>query len=614
MKDFKIRLSLRYKLLFLLTTLPVASLTIYLFMAADLFQKDKVAYVFDSSATVSRSLGTQMRIELQGAYASLRVLVEHYDFNVNGFSPIAQELFSKNPKAHALLLFRQEAAGQYVKLGQITKETAAAKSFSEDTKILSELRDRAVKSIVSVSESALGSGMISLSFRLGEKTDPKPMIVIALYQAEDMINAFDSTGLYSSMVMTRSGDLSLGASEVVGPDLDLLRGVLKSKANEGTAQAKMKDGQNYLISYASVGLGDLMVVSKVDKNKALKAVEVLIFKSLLFFVALLALTLVISVFASGQLTSALSELFEATQKIAQGNFNVRVQARSRDEVGGLATSFNFMAAEVSRLMSETAEKARMQSELETVKTVQETLFPAPHCQFGPLRVMGHYEPAGECGGDWWSYSKVGNKVYLWIGDATGHGAPAALITSAARSAAAVIEGLPDMTPASALTIMNRAIQMTSKGQIMMTFFLASIDMDANTLTYACASHDPPYLLKKTGAKLSKRDMIPLNEVNGPRLGDQKDFEYKDITIGFGPGDMVFLYTDGFLDIENPQGKKWGERAFLKSIIDSANNGTGVDTKVQNILEVATQFRSGSSLIDDVTMVMCEYEMIARAAA
>src|SRR5882757_3887342 len=100
MENFKIRISLRYKLLALLTTLPVVSLALYLFMATDLFQKDKVAYVFDSSATVSRSLATQMRIELQGAYASLRMIVEHFDFNQRQFSPMAQELFEKNPKTH----------------------------------------------------------------------------------------------------------------------------------------------------------------------------------------------------------------------------------------------------------------------------------------------------------------------------------------------------------------------------------------------------------------------------------------------------------------------------------------------------------------------------------
>ncbi len=607
-------MSLRYKLLLLLTALPVASLAVYLVMATDLFQQDKVAYVFDSSAAVSRSLATEMRIELQGAYSSLRTIVENYDFDKHEFSQFGQDLFNKNLKAHAVLLFRHETSGSYTKLGVLVKPEDSAKTFATDEGTLQHLREQAVQNTLAVHDNNLGAGVISLSFRLGEKEEPDHMVVMALYQAEDIVNALDGTGLYSSLAMTRSGSLSMGGTELSPKDTALLQGLLNSKSNEGTAESKMADGKIYLISYASVGLGDMTVVSRLDKAKALKAVEVLVAKSLLFFVALIAMTLIISVFASIQLTSALRELFEATKKITQGDFKVRVKARSNDEVGGLAESFNTMAGEVARLMTETAEKARMEGELATVRTVQETLFPAAKVKFGPLRIMGHFEPASECGGDWWSYSRVSDKIYLWIGDATGHGAPAALITSAARSAAAVIEDLPDMTPGAALRIMNRAIHQTSKGSIMMTFFLASIDLANGSFTYACASHDPPYLLKRTGQKLTRKDLLPLNEVNGPRLGDQKDFKYEECTVEFERGDQIFLYTDGILDIESPDGKKWGERIFLKTLLDSANLNENVDSKVEHLLKTLNGFRAGTHLIDDVTMVMCEWEAENRMAA
>jgi sigma-B regulation protein RsbU (phosphoserine phosphatase) len=258
-------------------------------------------------------------------------------------------------------------------------------------------------------------------------------------------------------------------------------------------------------------------------------------------------------------------------------------------------------------MVETAEKVRLQGELNTVKIVQETLFPQSQTQFGPIRIKGHFQPASECGGDWWSYSRVDDKIYLWIGDVTGHGAPAALITGAAKSAAAVIEILGDMSPGKALTIMNRAIHETSKGKIMMTFFLASIDLSQGKMSYACASHDPPYLLKHSGQKLSRRDLMPLNDVNGSRLGEHKDSQYKDITIEFSPGDQIFLYTDGVLDIQNPQGEKWGERAFLKSLVECANIPSNVDSKVESFLASLNGYRLGAEPIDDVTMIMCEYE-------
>lgn len=607
MRHFKVSISLRYKLLFLLVTLPLLSLGLYLLMATDLFQKDKVAYVFDSSATVSRSLATQTRMEVQTSYATLRTVVENFDFAANDFNASAKDLFAKNPRLHALALLRRENSGQYTKLGQLVKDAAPAQKFSNDQAVQQKIREFAVKNAAYMSEDQTTPGAVHVGFRLGEQEDPNHMVALALYQAEDLLGAFEGSGLYSSFVVTRDGNISIGAIDVVGADLGLLRDVLKTKANEGTAETKLSDGQTYLVSYGSVGIGDLIVISKVDKTKALKAVEVLVAKSLLFFVALLASTLLISVFASNKLTSSLRELFEATAKVAKGDFTVRVEPKSKDEVGGLAESFNWMTAEVARLMNETAEKVRMEGELHTVKAVQETLFPAAQSQFGPLKIRGHFEPASECGGDWWSYSRIGNKVFIYVGDATGHGAPAALITSAARSAAAVIESMDDVTPAKALTILNRAIHMTSKGSIMMTFFVGAIDLDEKTFTYASASHDPPYLMRRSGEKLSKKDLKPLNDVNGPRLGDQKDFQYEETSFPWEPGDMLFFYTDGILDIQDPTGKKWGERAFLKTLIDSANNGEDVDRKVEQIRTQLNQFRSGSDLIDDVTMVMCEFE-------
>src|SRR5262249_20166287 len=154
------------------------------------------------------------------------------------------------------------------------------------------------------------------------------------------------SGTYSSFVVTRGGQVAIGSLDVVQTDLETLQAKVLKKGNEGTTEAKLADGAVYLISPAPVGVGELMVISKVDKGKALKAVDVLLAKSILFFVALLASTLLISVFASNQLTSTLRELFEATRKVAQGDFNIQVTPKSGDEVGGLAESFNWMAAEV----------------------------------------------------------------------------------------------------------------------------------------------------------------------------------------------------------------------------------------------------------------------------
>src|SRR3954465_7014130 len=108
MDQFKVRVSLRYKLLFMLVSLPLISLGLYLVMATDLFKSDKIAYVYDSSATVSRGLATQARMETQTAYATMRTIVENFDFSIRDFNSVGKDYFAKNPRVHAILLFRRD--------------------------------------------------------------------------------------------------------------------------------------------------------------------------------------------------------------------------------------------------------------------------------------------------------------------------------------------------------------------------------------------------------------------------------------------------------------------------------------------------------------------------
>ncbi|MGE4134029.1 MAG: hypothetical protein AB7F86_20500, partial [Bdellovibrionales bacterium] len=125
----KIRLSLRFKLLFVLVSLPLISLGLYLLMATDLFQKDKLAYVFDSSASLSRALATQTRMELQGLYENTRGIVEAYSPESGQFSELGQGLFDRNNRIHAVILERKDSSGQFKRLGHLLKPAPPAQAF-----------------------------------------------------------------------------------------------------------------------------------------------------------------------------------------------------------------------------------------------------------------------------------------------------------------------------------------------------------------------------------------------------------------------------------------------------------------------------------------------------
>lgn len=380
----------------------------------------------------------------------------------------------------------------------------------------------------------------------------------------------------------------------------------KSSVHTWNSTKTLSSSSPWLIANIAVGIGNLSVVAFVPKGAALATVKLLAVKSTLFLILLIGFAALVSVLSAHQLTAALKKLFEATRNVAQGNFDIAIPVESEDEVGGLTRGFNQMTQEIKRLLLETAEKTRMESELQTAKTVQSTLFPEMRFTSGPIIIEGFYEPASECGGDWWYYNKVGTKTYLWIGDATGHGVPAALVTSAARSAARILEELPDIPLDQAMSLLNKAINGTSRGKVNMTFFLGAFDEETGILKYCNASHDPPFYIPFKDEDLKKSDILPLMDAAGPRLGESPDSTYSMAEISFHPGDRLVLYTDGVTELRNSEGNLWGERKFIRSLLDTFNQGSSVEAAMQNLAVNIKEYRDQAILEDDVTYFIFQY--------
>ena len=608
MEQGKVRFSIRYKLLLLLTILPVICLSLYLLMATSLFEKDKIAYVYDSSTAVARSLSAQTRMELSHVIGSLRPMFESFEGNTQTYNASGKEMFERQKKIKLLALFKKTPQG-YAPPAILELASAKPEQLLSRPEWIEDWKKKAEQFNFYITKHPTSTGSIMMAQLHKNAQGAIVALNINIFDDPELTDSFLGASAYQNFLVHRKGEVAIRPDEVVG-DITF-NNLLEIPTSEGTSEVKSKDGTTFLASFSDIGYENWTVVSIVDKAAALKTVEVLMAKSILFFISLISSTLIISLFASGRMTSTLRELFDATKKMAQGQFDVKIKVDSNDEVGGLAQGFQWMAAEVSRLMKETAEKARMESELSTVKTVQETLFPEAEGKLDGVKVRGHFEPASECGGDWWSYSKVGDKMFVWIGDATGHGAPAALVTSAARSAAAIIEAIPNVTPGKAMEVLNHAIHQTSRGKILMTFLIASIDTKTGEVVYANASHEVPYILRKVaGRSGTKKDLIPILEVNGPRLGEKDNIQYQEGKFKLENGEILALYTDGVLDIQNQKGDKIGERNFLKALAKLTTMETPVVNKMECLTTELSAYRSGTTLIDDVTLMLCEYEKAA----
>lgn len=612
----KIFISIKHKLLFLLLSLQVLGLGSYFFLVSGLFKSDKTAYIFDSNATLTQSVAQEFQRTLDSAkdltLASAGNYVDSYMSSKNkqtvGDNKLLDQVLSLSASINhvGIWLYNPETN----KFNQIYTKSNLPDSQKEIENTFNSLdaeqfksKEMTFKKIKSTDYFVAAKSYFSPSgwpYVLVQGFDTKVISTIINSSPLHKILITDSSG----QVLVKSAQAELTSVESV-QEWSNFKDTQKNNVPSGASVFKDPSGKEILSSYYNVASAGLKVMAMVDYDLAMRAIALLVVRSLLFLTMILSVIAMVAIVAARRLTKHLSSLTDATHHIAQGNFKIRVNTNTNDEVGYLANSFNKMASEVERLMLETAEKARMQNELQTAKLVQSTLFPKPNVDLGSVVVSGYYEPASECGGDWWNFSEVGDKVIIWIADATGHGVGPALLTSAAKSAASVIESMKITSAAEMMSIMNKAVFETAKSQILMTCAIGVIDKNKNTLTYANASHEFPSIMRKKGAEL---ETIWLLDAQGPRLGQDLASEYTETTVELMPGDKIVLYTDGVLDIKDKAGKGYGDMKFAKSLNNLVSKqDTQPEIIIKSLVEEFNSYRSGSELVDDVTLCICEFK-------
>jgi sigma-B regulation protein RsbU (phosphoserine phosphatase) len=607
-------LSLRNKFMLFAMSLPMVSIVLSLVLAVDVFKKDKIAYIFDSSLAVSKAKASNIQMTLEEAKMVARNLAINYEPQSRSLSENGVATFNMEQKILSVSLFESKSTDPDAKLERLLflqkgDQNRPAPTLQLTKSISNELKADGVSLI----HNDLENETVQLLVSLSASTDTEQILSLVEMKDATFSAAFKQQKPYSSFLMRANGEPIAGSSNKEmtenSAQLKSLWDILSnSVGNESTIEFANAGGDESLASFVRVASSGMSVISVVPKAEAFVAVQSLIHKTFLFFCVIALSTIIISVLASRRLTAALGILYDATTRVASGDFNVNILVKTRDEVGALANSFNLMTKEVARLVVETAQKARMENELETAKTVQATLFPPNNATLGPMEISGYYQPASECGGDWWFYSEDSERVYIWIGDATGHGAPAALLTSAARAVVSVIEFEDKaISAARAFGILNHAINKTSKGQIMMTFFLAIIDKKSGLMTYANASHEPPMLLHATDTPPTRDDFQYLNEVNNPRLGQDIQGQFQETTVQLKDGDQIVFYTDGVYDIVNLEDKKFGERKFAKLLSQVLIEKQSTEIKMRGIIEELETYRRGTALADDVTVIICKYK-------
>lgn len=329
---------------------------------------------------------------------------------------------------------------------------------------------------------------------------------------------------------------------------------------------QFKDNKLQLITI----IGKILDSSSVKLEESLEELKQTfrIAVTLIAVIAVIAviLGLAIAYIISGRVTRPIKLLMKLIGEVESDNYDAQVEVISKDELGKLSKSFNNMITRVKISRQKLGETTRLQKEMEIAEQLQTSLLP-PIPEHPDFEIAALMNPADEVGGDYYDIViDKNNRTWFAIGDVSGHGLNSGLIMMMAQSSFVTTVNTAVSGPKSPgdtlmnvneLLYLNTKKRLGKKNFMTMTFF--RYDGDGKFI-HAGAHLDIVIYRDKT----KKFDII---ETKGIYLGLKSDiskitFESK---FDLHENDILFLYSDGIIEVKNDKGKLLDMEGFIDII-------------------------------------------------
>ena len=282
------------------------------------------------------------------------------------------------------------------------------------------------------------------------------------------------------------------------------------------------------------------------------------------------------------------------------------QARSVTSLLGRLEATNAgLEEEVDRrtgeLMAAREENLRMSAELQVTHRLQQMLLPrAAELEAVPeFTIAAAMRPAEEAGGDYYDVLQYGGRLFVGVGDVTGHGLESSVVMLMAQSAVRTLAAGGELDPVRFLTVLNRVIydNLQRIGSYKnLTLMLAHYDRERLTI---CGQHEEMLYLPAGKGVVEQIDTLDL----GFPLGLEPEIEQflKPHQVHLDPGDTVVLYTDGITEAENMAGEFYGLERLSRLILECV--AEPVQAIHDRVIEDLHEHIGEQKVYDDITLVV-----------
>ena len=382
----------------------------------------------------------------------------------------------------------------------------------------------------------------------------------------------------------------------------------------GTGFSLIKlDGKETYIAYApieTVGWTQLLMVPKRELNRTAyllasltnavledniaeshTTAERTINRTILIALFLLAFSTFTSMLFANHLVRPINRMTARVSQMRGDDMVFKMEKiyLTNDEIEVLAKAFSEMSEKmkgyVREIVSITAEKQRMFTELSVASEIQANMLPKHFPAFPDRKEFDLYavmDPAKEVGGDFYDFFLTA--LFMVISKT--------MIKNAVLSE-------KYSGPGEILSEVNNQLCEGNEDNMFVTVWLGILTISTGHLVSACAGHEYPVFYRKDEGFVMERDP------HGLSLGAMEESRYIEVEWQMNPGDLLFLYTDGVPEATNSEEQLYGNDRMMSALAYSWDGGK-LDDLLKDVRRQVDEYVGDAPQFDDLTMMCIEY--------
>jgi len=249
-----------------------------------------------------------------------------------------------------------------------------------------------------------------------------------------------------------------------------------------------------------------------------------------------------------------------------------------------------------KLTEQIIESERLDREISVARDVQMGTLPTDMPDIAGYEFGGAFAPTDQTGGDLYDFVPLDDtRLFLLMGDATGHGIGPALSATQVRAMLRVAIRLESSLDDAFVHINDQLCEDLPDDRFVTGFF-GLLDAETHTVRFHSGGQGP---IMHFQADMGEYDWhpattfplgyIPQSDLQAPHAAEME------------PGDILGLISDGIYEYENETGEQFGRKGVMR-VLDK-NPEANAQQLVDKIMEAAREHGGSAPQADDITIVL-----------